>query len=162
MTKGRTMGDVSIEFSSESELETNATSMSSPKSAPNGELTLGRFFSAVLHDTQSSCYSCMPNLAPSSSFIGIDRPKETVEDLNNASATTSNPLDEESQHLSASSISDGLVKKNSTNETEQGSESQSSVAQADPFAHRKGKTLCWSNVNMVLVRFISYAGAFEN
>jgi ABC-type molybdenum transport system ATPase subunit/photorepair protein PhrA len=160
------MGDISIEFSTESGVE---TSISSPKSPPKSRVEstrLGRFIGGIY------C-PCVPNFAPSSSSIGIVRQTKIDGELitsspldeesqhrsassisgvivrSNGSATSS-PLDEDSQRLSASSISDGLVKKKSTNDTEQGSENESSAVQADPFGHREGKTLCWNNVHMVL------------
>lgn len=120
------MDDVSIEFSvGDYGVETSVSSQKSSAESRNG-----RFFGAFRHDTKSSCFACMPNFALSSSTIGLDRQPETVEESNNKSTTTT---DEESQHRNSSTLSNGLVTKKSTNETEQGSEHESSVAYADPF-----------------------------
>lgn len=133
----RKMDDVSIEFSVSDSGEAESKKMT-PRIKNSG-------FSA-LHAGVSDCFACMPNLLPSSTVLDIDVEQSSAPPRSNSSA--SRIVDEENQSIL---LGDSATKKTSTNETDS-EMSDASITQADPFAHREGKTLSWRNVNMILVR----------
>lgn len=129
------MDDVSIEFSV---VESSAAAESVGTTTSRTQKTL--------QDGFSDCLSCFPLSLPFSSTLGSSIQQRNIcgqEAQMNDNSFASRIFDEESHHL---------AKKISTNETDSESSSDISITQADPFAHREGKTLSWRNVNMVVVR----------